>query len=449
MTASLEAVKQQIDNVARSSGFRCVPVSWEDASRGTVGGALSCWGGNISDVRLWERSGKLLYTVRSDNWNERLGYVAAKDIAVVVGNHARGGSALRNVTLQNYLTNAAQYGGYAGLTTPSLSENQADQILSIRFQTVFLPVTGSASADVPPEQAGRVEFCTDVYNYNTSSDANPRNVLLLCTAQGTAMQQDGAGAKKLFIHEVDPAGKVHRYWLEAERSGHKVGGAQKESAEEAAAAAARGKATATFIGTRAMGTRFNVQMMIQLPVVMPVQRPLPQVVPCPPPSMMMFGASAGGCAYPSCAPSAPPPCMPSVSSSSCAPPGCAPPQRQSAPVAVGVSNAARVSRGAEEDVWPGLAKKDATRDASQHGTITVTMYYTVVGGIPSEADVLAAVADLNELYAGCAKEMRLADAHDVTAELTVKNTQDIALKVTQQPYKPPTSAAPANVAFPE
>src|SRR3989338_145418 len=244
---SLEQIKSQIDTVAKASGFRCVPVSWEDASRGTVGGALSCWGGNISDVRLWEKSGQLLYTVRSDNWNERLGYVAAKDVAVVVGNHITGGSDLKNITLQNYLSNAKQYGGYAGLTTESLSENQADQILSIRFQTVFLPIKGDASAnveDIPPEQLGRVEFCTDVYNYNTHSDHTPRNALLLCTAQGTSLQQDGAGTKKMFIHEVDPSGKVHRYWLQAGRSPHKVGGSQKETKEEAQAAAARRKARA-------------------------------------------------------------------------------------------------------------------------------------------------------------------------------------------------------------
>jgi hypothetical protein len=116
------------------------------------------------------------------------------------------------------------------------------------------------------ERLGKVEFCTDVYNYNTHSDDNPRNALLLCTAQGTSFQQDGAGTKKMFIHEVDPEGTIHRYWLEAERSKHKVGGAQIETKEEAEAAAARGKAVATFIGTRAMGTRMNVQLLIQVPL---------------------------------------------------------------------------------------------------------------------------------------------------------------------------------------
>ena len=42
------------------------------------------------------------------------------------------------------------------------------------------------------------------YNYQTRSDADPKNLLLLCTTQGSAIQQDGAGAKKLFHHAVDP-----------------------------------------------------------------------------------------------------------------------------------------------------------------------------------------------------------------------------------------------------
>ena len=35
------------------------------------------------------------------------------------------------------------------------------------------------------------EFATESYNYNTHSDEHPKNLLLLCTMQGVAMQQDG------------------------------------------------------------------------------------------------------------------------------------------------------------------------------------------------------------------------------------------------------------------
>merc|ERR1712048_979409 len=98
------------------------------------------------------------------------------------------------------------------------------------------------------------------------ADSDPRNLVLLCTSQGVAVQQDGRGAKRLFHHAVDESGQIHRYWLEAESSDHKVGGPQRETDEERADALARGKATSTVIGTRAMGTRFNVLMTIQVPL---------------------------------------------------------------------------------------------------------------------------------------------------------------------------------------
>ena len=121
---------------------------------------------------------------------------------------------------------------------------------------------------MPDEELGALEFAPEMYNYQTRSDADPKNLLLLCTTQGSAIQQDGEGAKKLFHHAVDPAGKegkkICRYWFEAERTKHAVGGPQTETREEKDAALARGKAVSAVIGTRAMGTRFNVLMTVQV-----------------------------------------------------------------------------------------------------------------------------------------------------------------------------------------
>ena len=48
------------------SEYSCKTVSWDDVSRGTVGGGLSCWGSNITDTYLKSKDGRQLYTVRSD-----------------------------------------------------------------------------------------------------------------------------------------------------------------------------------------------------------------------------------------------------------------------------------------------------------------------------------------------------------------------------------------------
>jgi len=238
--------------------YSCKTVSWDDASRGTIGGGLSCWGSNITDTYLKSRSGTTLFTVRPDNWNEKLGCVSASQVALVVGNNLGQDAKLRPKTLRDVLSNLGQHGQYAGLRVDAdLSNTTLDRKVSIRFQTTFIPVTGDR---------GALEFATESYNYNTKDDKNPKNLILLCTTQGFAVQQDGRGKQKLFHHSIAPTGKIHRHWLEAERSTHKVGGAQKETAAEKADALKRGKATASVIGVRAMGTRFNVLLTVQVPL---------------------------------------------------------------------------------------------------------------------------------------------------------------------------------------
>ena len=261
--ASVDATMKAINEACRSKGghyatYSCTVVSWDDVSRGTVGGSLSCWGANITDTYLKSKTGQRLFTVRSDNWNEKLGVVSADEVAVVA---SRAGGPLQPVTLRSVLQQMGTYGSYAGLEGQTdLSNTALDAQCSIRFQTTFIPVEESSDG------RGKLEFATEAYNYNTTSDSDPRNLVLLCTSQGMAVQQDGRGSKKLFHHAVEGNGKIHRYWLEAEESLHKVGGEQRESDQERAEALARGKATSSVIGIRAMGQRFNVLMTIQVPL---------------------------------------------------------------------------------------------------------------------------------------------------------------------------------------
>eukprot|EP00658_Telonema_sp_P-2_P041899 TRINITY_DN3001_c0_g1_i15.p2 TRINITY_DN3001_c0_g1~~TRINITY_DN3001_c0_g1_i15.p2 ORF type:complete len:293 (+),score=100.13 TRINITY_DN3001_c0_g1_i15:648-1526(+) len=272
---------------------------------------------------------------------------------------------------------------------------------------------------------------------------------LLCTAQGTNAQQDGSGAQRVYLHAVDGDNAVHRYWMEAERSKHKVGGEQKETEEEAKEAAARGKATSIHIGTRAMGTRFNVQMLIQVPLQ---QKPRP----IPTRSSGAFGGRGRGGGY-GVSLSGFNKCKKSSAVAECEDDesdeddacdslmfvgntnnnnnNCAAKKRcrnvglESKRKVIGTSNAARVSRGSEFDKWKGVSNKEPARDPSQHATITVTLYYTVAGGIPSEADIEMCVKDLDELYKACPSDKKLVDCGEVTAELTVKDMIDINTKV--------------------
>ena len=119
-SASVEETGEAVDTALSSrgapyNGYSCKKVSWDDVSRGTAGGELSCWGANITDTYLKGRDGTTLYTVRADNWNERLGYVRASDVTLLYGNcDAR--QELKSATLQQFLEHPHTHGGAYSLS---------------------------------------------------------------------------------------------------------------------------------------------------------------------------------------------------------------------------------------------------------------------------------------------------------------------------------------------
>lgn len=470
MPANVPETMRAINEALAGSEYKCQTVSWDDVQRGTVGGGLSCWGGNITDTRLWQKNGDMLYTVRTQNWNEKLGSISADDIALMAGG-VEANSPPRPATLSDFLKSIGSHGGYAGMANATdLSNKDLDAKVSIRFQTTFLPV--------PDERLGALEFAPEMYNYQTRDDADPKNLLLLCTTQGSAIQQDGAGAKKLFHHAVDPMaakGEVCRYWFEAERTAHKVGGAQKETAEEKADALFRGKAMSAVIGTRAMGTRFNVLMTIQVPLE---QKPKPASrgygFGAPMSAMTNFASAT---AYDDCDDACDDysdgemgfygvdddddeMCLaPMAMAKSASPDTQSKKSMQksrnrsaAAPKAIkrGTANAARVSRGSLHDKWPGLSMTTPKRDATQHVTVTVVIYNTVAGGVPGAEDVRAAIDDMEELYRACGWTGKLASsgADFMKTELTANDAAGIAAKLATQPYVPESAAPVGGDVFP-
>ena len=111
-------------------------------SRGIVGRRaqhLSAAGPNITDTYPTSKHGQRLFTVRPDNFNEKLGVVRAGDVALVAGNGER--APLRPVTLRDFLKTAGKHGAYAGLESDvELGDRVDDENVSNRFQTTFLPV---------------------------------------------------------------------------------------------------------------------------------------------------------------------------------------------------------------------------------------------------------------------------------------------------------------------
>lgn len=435
--ATVADTRRAISAALAGTAYSCKTISWDDVSRGTVGGSLSCWGSNITDTRLKAKDGTDLFTVRSDNWDEKLGEVRAGDVALLVGN-CEHGEQLRNVTLTDFLKSPAESGGaYAGLDGDlSLADADADAKVSIRFQTVFLPIQENAS------MRGAQQFAAEAYNYSTRSDDDPRNLVLLATTQGLSVQSDGVGSKRLYLHAGAP-GTVKEYWLEAESSAHKVGGPQQEAAAEWADALARGKATSETIGIKALGTRFNVLITVQVPLEQREQHPEAEFV--------AYGCYGGGGGDLLSFDMAPSPkgapvmaCWPSGGMSKTGSKrksgrtrdtkgksigGCGP----------GRASAARVSRGDVAGVHKPLEGPAPKRNANEHVTVTCVLYNTVAGGLPSAEDVLAAAADMDALYAACSETGRLADAgfYFMKKPLAVDDLVNIHHKLTTQPPPAP------------
>ena len=420
------------------AGYSCHFVSWDDVKRGTNDdGSLSCWGANITDTRLCAKDGRQLFTVRSDNWNETLGTVDASDVALITGNTHGGKTVLAPVTLRDFLRRIGDHGEYVGLSPKqSLCDEDLDAKVSIRFQTTFLPIS-EADGDA-------IEFATSAYSYATRDANDPKNLVVLASSQGIAVQQDQVGDAMIYHHQVSDDGKISRHWLEAEKSRHAVGQQQVESEHERQDALKRGKATSCVIGPRCVGTRFNALLTVQIPLQQRIsaQRRGPDLWT----SMGLKAIHGMSAQMPSYGMSAQmldqveveEECMQALCYEMCEQMAmdeeedideilslecnsevrCRSMKRGGSGSVVGEANAARVSVGSRVAKDAGSHKLRVTeadseqtlaRHPSEHVTITVIFYYTVKGGVPSKEDVVRAIDDLESMYRAT-NAARLADS---------------------------------------
>jgi len=443
--AELHEVRTAINAALKATGgvhagYSCHFVSWDDVKRGTNDdGSLSCWGANITDTRLCAKDGRQLFTVRSDNWNEKLGTVDASDVALITGNTHGGKTVLAPVTLRDFLRRIGDHGEYVGLSPKqSLCDEELDAKVSIRFQTTFLPIS-EADGDA-------IEFATSAYSYATRDANDPKNLVVLASSQGIALQQDQVGDAMIYHHQVSDDGKISRHWLEAEKSRHAVGQQQVESEHERQDALKRGKATSCVIGPKCVGTRFNALLTVQIPLQQRIsaQRRGPDLWTVEEQCMQALCIPAS-CSYDDddddddvyyCEEMAMNEeedideircevnlanklkeiqCMSLECDSEVR---CRSMKRGGSGSVVGEANAARVSVGSRVAKDAGSHKLRVTeadsqqtlvRHPSEHVTITVIFYYTVKGGVPSKEDVVRAIDDLESMYRAT-NAARLADS---------------------------------------
>jgi len=348
-------MEQQLNKVLKSTNYSVKKVSWNDVSRYTGINGLSSVGSNITDVKLVGYNDEEFYTIRTDNWNEKIGTVSAQDVAIITETN----NVLEPITLKKYLVDNNLY------------SEKLDTKISIRFQTTFLPLKSEKS----------IEFCTKSYSYNTPTDNDPKNLLLLSTTQGLTLHTNKNKYQNLFLQSKDANGKLVNRWLEAEETSFKVGSEQIETDEQVKA---NKKASSCVIGIKSMGQRFNALLTIQIPLKQKQQQRVSKFD-----DITMYKQMY-------------------TASYSCGPEKCM--YRSCESDSIGVSSAARVSKGSvalEEAKEIDMTK--LTRSDSEHITITVILYNVVKGGVPSEDDIIAAVAELDKLYSSCSWSGNLKD----------------------------------------
>jgi hypothetical protein len=218
--ANLHEAVQKVD-----SRLQGLDVAWTDNARGTVGGMLTCWGKNITDMKLRAEFGNLPM-IRSPNHDELLGPIDAGKV------HCGG------VTFEELYASLEDHICYMG---HKLSRKPALKKVVMRFQCAFVGLHAGQKRNL----------CVETYSYQTRDAKDPRNLLLVVTPTGVYVHTDGVGYTKLLAH-IRENGKILSNWFEAEESACADGAPQKKKAAK--------------LGVEGCGDQSNRMLVFSIPL---------------------------------------------------------------------------------------------------------------------------------------------------------------------------------------
>ena len=232
--------------------YEAVTVAWNDGQRGVLGGMLSCWGGNITDVRLVAEDGGVLPFVRPDNMNETLGITTADKIMFV----ERDGTQL---TAQEVLVSLEQRAKYMGYTSVKTNVKDPEKVV-VRVQNIWIPLNGDGAER---------KFVPSHFSYQTWETADPRNLIVLGTPSGTYVHADAMGMNHLYSHTDDGEG-VNNHWFTAKESDLDVGNSLGDESDRTTAPEKKGRFVE--IGLKGLGKRANCFVVMSIPNVQKIPR---------------------------------------------------------------------------------------------------------------------------------------------------------------------------------
>lgn len=210
-------------------------VAWNDGQRGVVNGVLSCAGKNITDARIVAESPrKIIPFVRPHNLDEALGVTTADKLWMFDKELVSVQSVLET------LESRAAYRGFSAVEPNVTSEHP----IVVRVQTAWIPLE---------EGETNVKCAPGNFSYQTSTETDPRNLIVVGTAEGIFVHHDRPGVNKLLGHKLADDGTVEEHWFVATESDHCVGRSHI------------GDSTAVELGLKGMGPRCNCFMVLSLP----------------------------------------------------------------------------------------------------------------------------------------------------------------------------------------
>lgn len=298
------------------------------------------------DFKLERKDGVPAHTLRGQDFAGRFGHVSSNAVGLVVAV----GDALHSVTLHEFLHSIDDFAHFAGFSPNlSLSADQEETCL-IRFQTVFLTETEED-----------VEFRVRMMN----DEGEVRNLLLLCSPEGTSLSEDDEAFSSL-SHVVPDQSMNH--WLRASREEPSV------ELEGVPDLTGMSLGISTFkkpmdltpqLGIANMGARSNALMVVQVPVTIGET----------PEDEDAITRLAG---------------TPPLVSKNSRLPG---------------TPLTSVSVGSSMDEWQDLNECDILRDTSRKVVLTVVFCHVVRGVVPEIDPVLAMIEEMEELYVECSREV--------------------------------------------
>ena len=237
-STNMNTLSTRVSNI--DSDYQGCAVAWNDGQRGVgSNGAVSCWGGNITDTRLEAEDGRVIPFVRPNNLDETVGVVSAKDVMMIDSNGEQ-------VTAQEVLQDVAkrsEYMGYKGVD----ARVKEDEKVIVRVQNIWVPMNGDEKS---------IKVAPTNYSYQTTSSSNPRNMTILGTPSGGIyIDSDEPGMKKLMGHTVSEDGTVNEHWHTV-RPSEKLVGEKKSPSKRARVAE---------MGLRGMGERTNCFVVLSIP----------------------------------------------------------------------------------------------------------------------------------------------------------------------------------------